>query len=222
MENEMAKTIEPDGQLSSEDFYPAIDPETGEILSEDDLIRLNAAGTRRLLRMSAIAMGCDPGIVARNKLPETLLCTIIGHVRKTENVANPKAGSTGQPETFLALVGDFEGTNMQTTTEKYGQVFVASVLYLPGKMNDWVADRLAEESSAGRKRPGEPAGVQFSVQLFAEQSKNPTGYTYFVRPLREVGRADPLAALRTQTFRFLAAEERVKSLPAPPVDGEPR
>ncbi len=132
-------------------------------------------GPTILAKMSVKTMGCKP---ARAKIDDKVvpMAIIVGIARGT----TMKMDAKGEP--VEALVGDFEGKNIET-----GELFSSGVCYLPAGIHEQVI--------SGIKKDG-ATSVQFALQIDAAPSPNKAGYTYTGRPLEKPTGADPLSALR--------------------------
>jgi len=107
-----------------------------------------------------------------------------------------KTDQAGEP--IVAIVGTFEGVNIET-----GAVAQSSVLYLPGGIQEVI------ESAVDGLPKGDNGGVPFAVDIFAKPDNNKAGYTYDAEFLvKPAGTVDPLAAIREQATA-------AKALPAP-------
>ena len=109
------------------------------------------------------------------------------HLARIMGVATDTKSKTDQAgEPILALIGSFEGTNVET-----GLSATSSVLYLPGGIQEVI------ESAVDGRAQGDKAGVPFALDIFSKPDNNKAGYTYDVEFIEKpTGTVDPLAAIR--------------------------
>lgn len=128
-------------------------------------------------KLSVKAVGAKPEIAKIND-KETDLCLFMGIARGLV----VKTGKNDDP--VLALVGDFEGTNLTT-----GEVLQSGVLYLPSGIAEMYTSKLEGDS---------PAPIKFAVKISSFPAANPIGYSYKATPVVQAADSDPLAELRAQ------------------------
>lgn len=132
-----------------------------------------------LPKMTVATLGTVPARAKAEK-KRVHLCRIIGSASSTKL----KTDQAGEP--IVAIVGNFEGTNVET-----GAVAQSSVLYLPGGIQEVI-------ENAVDSRDDKNAAVPFALDVFAKPDNNKAGYTYDVEFIQKPqGRLDPLEALRT-------------------------
>jgi hypothetical protein len=205
-----------------EEFFPAFDPETGEIFDPAIFTEADSPDEQGIIgrmRLSLSTMGCNPSM-AKTEGTVVPLAVIIAQVQRLRDIENPRKGEADQPDTFLALTGFHEGMNIQKGMRFYGKRFRSNVLFLPSDLNQQFGESFRDlvGPDAKRARPGEWRGIQFAMQLYSEPSANKAGYTYYWRPLTKTGLPDPLAAIRHETMQLLAAEKRLLEQPMRPAD----
>lgn len=108
------------------------------------------------------------------------------HLARIMGVATDTKFKTDQAgEPIVAVIGNFEGTNVET-----GLSAQSSVLYLPGGIQEVI-------ESAVDGRADKKAGVPFALDIFAKPDNNKAGYTYDVEFIvKPTGAVDPLEAVR--------------------------
>lgn len=106
---------------------------------------------------------------------------------------------------WTALVGEFEATNMQTN-----EVFYGTQLFLPGAAGDLlvaqvrkfvqeeipVTDEVFKKSGRTYKVTGEMVELAIIISTKKATRAGGAAYEFVTRPVIDVRRADPLAALR--------------------------
>lgn len=139
------------------------------------------AGPVFLPKMTVATLGTVPARAKAEK-KRVHLCRIIGSATGTKL----KTDQAGEP--IVAVIGNFEGTNVET-----GAVAQSSVLYLPGGIQETL-------ESAIDGREDKNAAVPFALDVFSKPDNNKAGYTYDVEFIQKPqGRLDPLEALRQAT-----------------------
>lgn len=134
-----------------------------------------------LPKMTVATLGTVPARAKAEK-KRVHLCRIIGSASSTKL----KTDQAGEP--IVAIVGNFEGTNVET-----GAVAQSSVLYLPGGIQEVLENAIDS-------REDKNAAVPFALDVFSKPDNNKAGYTYDVEFIQKpTGRLDPLEALRNAT-----------------------
>jgi len=95
------------------------------------------------------------------------------------------------------LTGQFEATRVDT-----GEVFTSGGAFLPEPLNDMICAQLLQKDKDGNRVTD---SAQFSVMVSIKPADNAFKYEYVARQLAEVEQADPLASLRADTVKLLAA-----------------
>lgn len=136
-----------------------------------------------LPKMSIKTMGANGAIVHVTKT-KTPVIRVYGVARNIKSAT----GSNGDP--VFGLVGQFEGINIADKT-----TYQSSVLYLPNGIQELIMDPL-EVILNGDDKLAKAQGVQFALDIFAVPDGNKAGYTFNAAFASDVGRADPLEAMR--------------------------
>lgn len=137
-----------------------------------------AEGPVFLPKISVATLGC---VSARAKAEgkRIHLARIMGIITGTKM----KTDQAGEP--IVAVIGTFEGTNIET-----GKTAQSSVLYLPGGIQE-----VLETAADGRQDAS--VGIPFALDVFSLPATNKAGYTYDVAFIQKpAGAVDPLEALR--------------------------
>lgn len=143
-----------------------------------------------IAKMSVKGVGCyakaitavkpQPGVI----VPPLDLCDIYGVA------AGIKTGESANGDFWSALVGEFEGRNLDDPKME-DPFFRSGKLFLPGGIHEAI-----EEPLKAAEDRGEKASIKFAFRISVVQAENPQGYAYQARPLFAVHKDDPLAALR--------------------------
>lgn len=88
--------------------------------------------------------------------------------------------------TWFAFTGNFEANRHD------GEIFRASVLFLPEPLQSILIDKLQDGMS-----------VDVAVAVLVKPSDSPTGYEYVCQPLVETQSSDALKLLREQVMKML-------------------
>lgn len=136
-----------------------------------------------LPKMSIKTMGANGAIVLVTKA-KTPVIRVYGVARNIKSAT----GANGDP--VFGLTGQFEGLNIADKTK-----FQSSVLYLPNGIQELIMDPL-EAILNGDDKLAKSQGVQFALDIFAVPDSNKAGYTFNAAFASDVGRADPLEAMR--------------------------
>lgn len=164
-----------------------------------------------LKKMSIAAMGCKPVVVRDSQYApdkNIKLATVYGRASGTKSGEN----RSGNSEIWTALIGSFEGMNVQAGSPGYGKLYSSGMLFLPGGSQEIIEGALANG--------GLDAAVDFAFEIYARHDeKSPVGYRYQVASLQPPSVTDDLAHLRKIA---LPAETRAQiEAPAPPEVKEP-
>ena len=112
-------------------------------------------------------------------------------------IANGIATGTSDYGDWIKLKGSFEAVRISD-----GVVAQSGACILPEPVNSMVAAQLTQVDKDGKRVT---QSVQFSFEIGVKRTETAIGYEYVTRPLVEQGGADPLAALRDESAKALAA-----------------
>ena len=129
---------------------------------------------KMLPKLSLKGMGCEPRAAATSETPVEL-ATIFGVATKI------KMGEDGKGDVWTALIGQFEGVNLQT-----GEVFQSGKLFLPSGIQELIEEAI-----------GNNEGVEFAFKILSVKASNPIGYSYQAETLTPPKEKDNLSHLRS-------------------------
>jgi hypothetical protein len=140
-----------------------------------------------LSKMSIKALGCNPKLAGA--LPEgskevVRLCVIGG------KASGVKHGEDLQGRTWTALIGTFEGVNIEN-----GETFQSGKLFLPSGIQESVEAAVAKADGND---------VSFAFELRAVKANNPIGYSYQAVSLMPPAEVDTLSDVRATFVKALA------------------
>jgi len=151
-------------------------------------------------KLNIKALGCDPRL--DKNVARKLLCRIYGTAQGL------KHGEDGSGKVWTALVGNFEGVNIEEGSDDIGVVVRSGKLFLPEGIQGLIEGAIKEiENTAGGK---EEASVTFALEIASIRAQNPIGYSYAAKNLAPVKKEDPLGELRK-----LIGPPPPKAIPAP-------
>lgn len=123
--------------------------------------------------------------------------SLMGSINKPEKqvdlfavtgIANDIKTGTSTYGDWTALIGQFEGANVET-----GEGYISTQLYLPEPMNSVIAERI----KAG------DTGVEFGVIIGVKPADNAFGYEYTTKPIVQPKENDALSDLRSKMMAAL-------------------
>lgn len=132
-----------------------------------------------ITKMSVSKLNCIPSACKTIDKP-VRLCVIFGQATGIK-----QGEDTSRGQIWSALVGSFEGVNLQT-----GEVFRSGKLFLPGGIHETV-------EAAVRAISGQDGmSVKFGLELRSVKDTNPIGYSYQAINLIPAEAGDELSPLR--------------------------
>lgn len=158
-------------------------------------------------KLSVKEIGCNPKVASAKEEGDktaVILCRIFGVATGLKSKEDTVRGGV-----TTAIIGEFEGVNLQEGNTNHGKTFRSGKLYLPAGIQEMVESAVSQVEKDG-------GSVEFALEIRAVRATNPIGYSYQAVPLIKPRENDALSALRASiTAQALPPAPAPAQLPAP-------